>query len=289
MEGKTRECQLHGSDLSAQVRRFCGSLEECKGHKPQNEICTSCENFLNSCHILEIPHESNQRKVQECSSLAYEICEHMQSTAANDEMLQNGVAILHTIAHILQEIHNTPSPSHSEDAKEDASVPDGNACLKGVYPHVNCEGNLNIPRSQMPQFNTIPAYKDLFVKIHHKLPKASANLDDINLKNPTIHIRPIQKEIQAKKIEEICAHSKNKNTIQPMLPPILLKGALTPSIYYVLDGHHRVFAELGCNTTPQKNMKVLIISSKEKHSSKEFAEEIINMYVPKEATRLNTI
>lgn len=143
-----------------------------------------------------------------------------------------------------------------------------------------CQGNLGIPRSEMPQIDQHALAKNVFKRLQDKGQIDGATIDEdfnfrnedgtpgISSKNPSL--RPIQEQIFLDNTNNLCKAGivdhkdtrplhdntqavpfeptkKFKDSMEGS-PVILAKGRSPNSPVYIVDGHHRASAEAFCST-----------------------------------------
>ena len=126
---------------------------------------------------------------------------------------------------------------------------------------IDCSNNLNIKRKDMPQIENIKDLRKIFkilIKKGYKFKKTKLNID-YKL------IKPTQKEISYKVLKKVTKNKKEE------VEPILIKGISKE--YYILDGHHRIFAHYLLNN----NIPKVIIIKNDKKKSKNAVKNIINL------------
>jgi hypothetical protein len=71
---------------------------------------------------------------------------------------------------------------------------------------------------------------------------------------------PIQQEVSLQKLHAICARATEAgHALSAFLPPLVVRGDLTPDVYYVLDGHHRAFSHKVCPDAGNQKLDVFVI------------------------------
>jgi len=103
-----------------------------------------------------------------------------------------------------------------------------------------CSGNLGVSRKNMPQITSELSVIRKLLKKHISgvlIRKTEINISELEAGKTLI---PIQNQLSSTIIKRICSSKNdNKHDENKKSAPIFIKGSNTPTIYYILDGHHR--------------------------------------------------
>jgi len=145
-----------------------------------------------------------------------------------------------------------------------------------------CYGNLGHKREEMPQIETpaeLSSISNLLKQHINSQVSISNRTIDISKLKAGKNLRPIQNQLSTDIIHRICQNPDN--TKKPTIKPIFITGDKTPTIFYVLDGHHRTFGNLLCNKSKNTQLDIFqikVVSLTSKQASQEIMEILNNKF-----------
>lgn len=145
---------------------------------------------------------------------------------------------------------------------------------------VDCRGNLQIQRSDMPQFTTMESVGKVVEGLGSQWRCYQKELLYTEIKSGAVCVRPIQEELIGSIEEKLCNLYRTKCYRQrkDSVPVMMVWSGKEPTVRYILDGHHRTYAWLMSKergVEAYKSLQVLGIVNRKSVTSQEAAKAMM--------------